>query len=37
VLFERGLVDTPYARGLAQDVPALLTAAARVAGMERSE
>ncbi len=37
VLFERGLVDTPYARGLAQDVPALLTAAARAAGMERSE
>jgi hypothetical protein len=24
VLFERGLVDTPYARGLVQDVPALL-------------
>lgn len=37
VLFERGLVDTPYARGLALDVPALLTAAARAAGMERSE
>jgi aminoglycoside phosphotransferase (APT) family kinase protein len=37
VLFERGLVDTPYARGLAEDVPALLTAAARAAGMERSE
>lgn len=37
VLFERGLVDTPYAMGLAQDVPALLTAGARAAGMERSE
>ena len=37
VLCARGLVDTPYARGLVQDVPALLTAAARAAGMERSE
>lgn len=37
VLFARGLVDTPYARGLAQDVPALLAEAAQVAGLERSE
>jgi aminoglycoside phosphotransferase (APT) family kinase protein len=37
VLFERGLVDTPYARGLVQDVPALLAAATQAAGMERSE
>lgn len=34
VLFERGLVDTPYARGLVRDVPALLAAAARVAGID---
>lgn len=34
VLFERGLVNTPYARGLVRDVPALLAAAARVVGIE---
>ena len=37
VLFARGLVDTPYARGLVVDVPALLAEAARAAGLERSE
>lgn len=34
VLFGRGLVDTPYARGLTQDVPALLAAAAEAAGID---
>lgn len=37
VLCTRGLVDTPYARGLVQDVPALLAEAAWAAGLERSE
>jgi aminoglycoside phosphotransferase (APT) family kinase protein len=34
VLSERGLVDTPYARGLTSDVPALLAEAARAAGID---
>ena len=34
VLFQRGLVDTAYARGLARDVPALLAAAAEAAGID---
>lgn len=37
VLRARGLVDTPYARGLVDDVPALLAEAARAAGLERSK
>lgn len=37
VLHRRGLVDTAYARGLAYDVPALLAAAARVAGFDGVE
>jgi aminoglycoside phosphotransferase (APT) family kinase protein len=37
VLHQRGLVDTAYVRGLAHDVPALLTAAAGVAGLNGTE
>jgi aminoglycoside phosphotransferase (APT) family kinase protein len=37
VLHRRGLVDTPYARGLAHDVPALLSAASRVADFDGLE
>lgn len=37
VLFRRGLIDTPYARGLTHDVPALLAAAARAVGISAGE
>lgn len=37
VLQQRGLVDSAYARGLSHDVPALLAAAAQVAGMGEGE
>lgn len=36
VLQVRGQVDTPYARGLARDVPALLAEAAAIAGVEQA-